>query len=364
VVDAGAAVTNRPLCSKEPRKWPDGVGLSYRNELSWLIHQRCQAGSLQFCEVIAENIDPDNLPAPIVQLLERGVTVVPHGVSLSLGGAVPLCTRRLDHLARVAQRLQAPFISEHIAFVRAGGVEVGHLLPVARNDEMLDIFASNYARAQAVLGVPLVLENVASLFEWPGNEMTETQFLRAALDATGAPWLLDVANLYANAANHHFDAVGALDELPLDRIAYVHLAGGVSRDGLYHDTHAHAVPDVCFTLLRELLSRTGKLPVLLERDRHFAHRAALEFELDALLDVVNRAPERCTTAQTTALTTRSSRSWATPSDHARHRVAQLQTQLAQHIVKLDAHPPWPALDARSFRAAQRALADKRMAHGH
>ena len=105
VVDAGAAVTNRPLCSKEPRKWPDGVGLSYRNELSWLIHQRCQAGSLQFCEVIAENIDPDNLPAPIVQLLERGVTVVPHGVSLSLGIAtvfqdLALC-ENLDVVANI-----------------------------------------------------------------------------------------------------------------------------------------------------------------------------------------------------------------------------------------------------------------------
>ena len=32
------------------------------------------------------------------------------------------------------------------------------------------------------------------------------------------------------------DAVEALDQLPLDRVAYVHLVDGVERGDLYHDT--------------------------------------------------------------------------------------------------------------------------------
>ena len=33
-----------------------------------------------------------------------------------------------------------------------------------------------------------------------------------------------------------------LDRLPLERVAYVHVAGGAEHDGLYHDTHTDAVP--------------------------------------------------------------------------------------------------------------------------
>ena len=67
-----------------------------------------------------------------MDLRERGVPVIPHGVRLSLGGAEPLDPARVAHLAACAEALDAPLVSEHVAFVRAGGREAGHLLPVPR----------------------------------------------------------------------------------------------------------------------------------------------------------------------------------------------------------------------------------------
>ena len=57
-----------------------------------------------------------------------------------------------------------------------------------------------------------------------------------------------------------------LDALPLERIAYVHVAGGVERDGLYHDTHAHPTPPAVLELVAELCSRHDPPGVMLERD--------------------------------------------------------------------------------------------------
>ena len=51
-----------------------------------------------------------------------------------------------------------------------------------------------------------------------------------------------VENVYANARNHGGDPAAFLDRLPLDRLAYVHVAGGHDRGGLYHDTHTDPVP--------------------------------------------------------------------------------------------------------------------------
>ena len=84
-----------------------------------------------------------------------GVPVVPHRVRLSLGsaGAAP-DPARVGHLAGLAERLGAPLVSEHVAFVRGGGLEAGHLLPVPRTRAALGVLTANVRLAQAGLGVP------------------------------------------------------------------------------------------------------------------------------------------------------------------------------------------------------------------
>jgi uncharacterized protein len=159
-----------------------------------------------------------------------------------------------DGLAALRRR-GVPLVSEHVAFVRGGGREAGHLLPVPRTRAALDVLAANVGLAQADLGVPLALEHVAALLEWPAPELGEAAFLTELLDRTGALLLLDLANLHANARNHGGDPLAFLDALPLERIAYVHVAGGVERDGLYHDTHAHPTPPAVLELVAELCAR-------------------------------------------------------------------------------------------------------------
>src|SRR6185503_3054512 len=198
---------------------------------------------LGFVEVVAENVTaPHEFPAAVDALRERGLRVIPHGVSLSLGSAEPLDRNRVKCLAKLARRVDAPLVSEHIAFVRGGGVEAGHLLPVPRTREQLAVLVTNIRAAQAMLDVPLAVENIAALFEWPNAEMDDATFLGELLDQTNALLLLDLANVHANARNLSSDGARILDELPLDHVAYVHVAGGEEREGLYQDTHAHRAP--------------------------------------------------------------------------------------------------------------------------
>jgi uncharacterized protein (UPF0276 family) len=264
---------------------PDlGLGIGWRPQIAWLIERRHDLG---FVELLAEDFDSHSpLPAPVEQLRRRGVTVVPHGVSLSLGGAEPLDRGRLSCLARLAERLQAPLVSEHIAFVRAGGLETGHLLPVPRTREALELVVANVREAQAALPVPLALENIATLFEWPNPEMDEATFLTEVLEQADVLLLLDIANVYANARNHGYHPRTLLDRIPLGRIAYVHVAGGVEQDGMYHDTHTHEVGAPVLDLLAHLCSRAAVPGVMLERDDRFPPDAELNAELDAIAGAV------------------------------------------------------------------------------
>lgn len=270
---------------------PVGTGAGWRPEIAAVLDG---VPGLGFCEVIAESVRPDALPAP---LAARSGRVVVHGVRLSLGSPDGVEPARVDHLAACADALDAPLVSEHVAFVRAGGVEAGHLLPLPRTREALDVLAANVARTRAELDVPLALEPVAALLDWPDDEFDEPGFLLRLHGRTGAPLLLDVANLRANALNRGRDPRAVLDalldRLPAEALAYCHVAGGAEHDGLLHDTHTDPVPGPVLDLLAHVVARLPAAPpVMLERDGRYPPAAETRAELSAIAAAAGH-PDPC-----------------------------------------------------------------------
>ncbi|MFE7483445.1 DUF692 family multinuclear iron-containing protein [Streptomyces sp. NPDC057552] len=263
-----------------------GIGIGWRPEIAAEVEA---LKGIDWVEAVAENLCADHLPDSLVRLRERGVTVVPHGVSLGLGGADRPDAERLAGLAARAELLGTPLVTEHIAFVRAGGpltasprLEAGHLLPVPRTWDALAVLCENVRIAQDALPVPLALENIAALISWPDEELTEGQFLAELVERTGVRLLIDVANLHTNHVNRGEDPAKALDELPVEAIAYVHVAGGIEKNGVWHDTHAHPVTAPVLGVLAELRSRVDPPGVLLERDDAFPPGAELAAELETI----------------------------------------------------------------------------------
>ncbi|MCN9242895.1 DUF692 domain-containing protein [Streptomyces sp. RY43-2] len=328
---------------------------------------------IDWVETVAENVCPGHLPESLLRLRERGVTVVPHGVSLGLGGAERPDEKRLTALAERAQVLGSPLVTEHIAFVRAGGaltasprLEAGHLLPVPRTRDALDVLCENVRIAQDALPVPLAVENIAALFAWPDEELTEGQFLYELADRTGVRLLIDVANLHTNHVNRGEDPARALDELPVEALAYVHVAGGFERDGVWHDSHAHPVTRPVLDVLADLASRTSPPGVLLERDDNFPEPAELERELAVIRETVEKAvrvetAERVETATVKARDPLSreavERKAAVDTAPARQQLALAQAALLSTLV---AGTPAPeGFDRVRLGVQARALAAKR-----
>lgn len=277
------------------------VGVAWRPAVAPLLAELAAAGELGFSEVVAENLDPAAVPPALEHLLAAGVTLVPHGVTLGLAGAGLPDPARLARLAGLARRLEAPLASEHVALVRAGTqagglhadvLEAGHLVPPARTRDGLDVLCDNVSRAQDAVGVPLALENVAATLRWPEDELDEPAFLAELVARTGCRLVLDVANLHATCSAAGTDAHAQLAALPLAAVAYVHVAGGVERDGIYHDTHAHPVPAVVADLLADLVARLpAPVPVLLERDSDVT-AAAVTADLAVVRAAVARGAAR------------------------------------------------------------------------
>ncbi|MFJ4918556.1 DUF692 domain-containing protein [Streptomyces sp. NPDC088725] len=355
-----------------------GIGIGWRPEIADAVES---LGGIDWVEAVAENLCPGHLPDSLLRLRERGVTVVPHGVSLGLGGADRPGPGRLADLAARAEALGSPLVTEHIAFVRAGGaltaspvLEAGHLLPVPRTWDALRVLCENVRIAQDSLPVPLAVENIAALISWPDEDMSEGQFLAELVERTGVRLLIDVANLHTNHVNRGEDPAKALDELPVEAIAYVHVAGGVERDGVWHDTHAHPVTEPVLDVLAELRARVAPPGVLLERDEDFPPAPELAAELTMIRKTMAVAAVERSDGNAPGRTRRGAPGAATqphwptdqpdwPTDEsddsndARARLALGQTALLSSLV---AGTPVPAgFDSRRLGVQSRALAAKR-----
>ena len=135
-------------------------------------------------------------------------------------------------------------------------------------------------RAQDILGRRIAVENVSS-YATPGQEMSEIEFTNAVLKKADCDLLLDVNNVYVNSVNHRYDAEQFINAMPLDRVAYIHIAGHFNEaDDLIVDSHAAAVIDPVWHLLDVAYARFGVLPTLLERDFRFPPLSELIGELD------------------------------------------------------------------------------------
>lgn len=255
-----------------------GIGIGWRHEIDVTVEEM----DVDFVEFIAEDVRPSRLPDSLRTIREDGKPALPHAVSLSLGSAQRPKADRVAHLARVAEAVDAPLVSDHAAFVTAGGWDAGHILPLPRTRDALDVLVANVREVQAQLPVPLALENVAALLEWPDAELSESAFLAELVERTHCLLILDIANLYANAQNLGTDPLAFLTEVPLEHVAYVHVGGGVWQEGFYHDTHAHPVVPEVLDLLGELAKLASPRGVLLERDDRYPSDDELAAELTAI----------------------------------------------------------------------------------
>ncbi|MFF9103157.1 DUF692 domain-containing protein [Streptomyces rubrogriseus] len=338
-----------------------GTGIGWRPEIADAVEEM---PGIEWVEAVSENLCPGHLPDSLLRLRERGVTVVPHGVSLGLGGADRPDPGRLAALAERAEVLGSPLVTEHIAFVRAGGaltaspsLEAGHLLPMPRTRDALDVLCENVRVAQAALPVPLAVENIAALVPWPDEELTEGQFLYELADRTGVRLLIDVANLHTNHVNLGQDPAEALAELPLEAIAYVHVAGGFERDGVWHDSHAHPVARPVLDILTDLASRVAPPGVLLERDENFPSGDELRGEVEAIRGAVEKGRAAATGTGAAAHTRTGTDAGSGADDAVRQRLGLAQAALLSALV---AGAPVPeGFDRVRLGVQARALAGKR-----
>ncbi len=263
----------------------DRVGLGWRRELVAGIFANLDR--IDVVEVIADDFfDAPQRERRALRTLAAQTPVVLHGVTLGLASSVQAETKLLEKSARLFEEVRPDYWSEHLAFVRGGGIEIGHLTAPPRTNSTIEGAAENLAKATKVVGVAPLAENIATLIDPPGSHYDEASWIAEILHSSECDLLLDLHNLYANSLNFNFDPLTFLAQIPPERIKAIHLAGGkwVSAQGTKRllDDHFHDVPDPVFQLLTEVGARVPHpLTVILERDGNYPSIDCLLEQLDS-----------------------------------------------------------------------------------
>jgi uncharacterized protein len=287
VVAAAVAVVDAAAKAVKPR---DQVGLAWRDALAGGI--LAHLDKIDVVEVIADDyFRASNRRIRALNTLARQVPLYLHGVAMGLASSIPVAQKRIDAMARLVNAVEPQGWSEHLAFVRAGGVEIGHLAAPPRTLEVIEGTLANIAAATKTVGTLPQLENIATLISPPCSTMGEAAWITQVIRSSGAPLMLDLHNLYANAVNFGESPEALLASMPLDRVQCVHLSGGVwiNEPGTGKkrllDDHIHDVPDEVFALLTELAVRAAQpLTIIVERDGAYP-------QFDQLLRQLARARE-------------------------------------------------------------------------
>ncbi len=231
-----------------------------------------QPRRLDFFEIHAENYMGAGGP-PHAQLgaLRRDYALSVHGVGLSIGGQGPLDHAHLARLKAVCDRYQPELVSEHLAWSSHGGAFFNDLLPLPLTEATLARVIAHVDGVQEILQRQVLIENPATYLRFGASTIPEPDFLAELAKRSGCGLLLDVNNLYVSSSNHGFDPAAYLDAFAVSAVGEIHLAGhsfAATEHGghLLIDTHGEAIADPVFALYAQVLTLTGPVPSLIERD--------------------------------------------------------------------------------------------------
>ena len=256
-----------------------GVGIGFREQFRADIF--LNRHKIDFLEITTDHyLDAKPQKLDELKLLKEHFSLIPHSLELSLGSAEGIDEKYLEKVAEIVEFTEPEWFSDHLCFTKSGGVKIGHLAPVPYTKEAIDVFVKNISKVKKRINVPLLLENITYLVQFPSSEMGEAQFIKTILEETDCGLLLDVTNLYINSQNFGFDWRKFLDEIPLERIVQLHFVGSKRHGKRLIDAHASRTEEAIWKVFAEVVQRCEIKGAILERDENFPPFTEILTELD------------------------------------------------------------------------------------
>lgn len=266
------------------------VGIGYRKDFASEFLQS-DVLNPEFIEVAPENwIGIGGFWKKQFQNVLEKYPLFTHGLSLSIGSPDELDYSFLKKIRSFLKETNSKIYSEHLSFAKCDNAHLYDLLPIPFTIDAVQHVSERIKIVQDILERKIAIE-IVSYYTPIAPELSEIDFINAILETSDCELLLDINNIYVNSFNHKYDAKKFIDQLPMERVSYIHMAGHQKvSETLIIDTHSEAIIDPVYDLFDYCMKVLGReVPVLLERDFNFPEMQELQNEMNRLRLIKNTA---------------------------------------------------------------------------
>jgi uncharacterized protein (UPF0276 family) len=261
----------RPLAGDSSRGLPElGVGIVYSSSLEPLIES--DPGVFDVVEIEPQTtwLERPDRPGEILArsdvddyLANLPYPKLVHSIGCPIGGSTPGPADQLSMLRDTVRRLRAPWASEHLAFNQTGEFFTGFFLPPRQTTSGIEQYCVAIERLREALGVPIAIETGVNYLRPRSDEIPDGTFVAELAHRTGCGILLDLHNIYSNECNGRQTMRQFLEQIPMDRVWEVHVAGGFELQGYWLDAHSGAMPDRLFGIARDVIPDLPNLKAII-----------------------------------------------------------------------------------------------------
>jgi len=213
--------------------------------------------------------DPDRpyrfAPGALERLRDFPQTKLVHGVGFPVGGSRRPDPRHIPPLRRAIEELRSPWASEHLSFNEVSDqgsrnvYTTSFLLPPRQTFAGAMTAATAIRSVAAQLPVPFAVETGVNYLRPRPDELDDGTFVARVVDTADCGILLDLHSIWVNERNGRQPVAELLEELPLERIWEIHLAGGFELDGYLIDAHSGEIPEELLELAQHVVPQLPNL---------------------------------------------------------------------------------------------------------
>ncbi len=250
-----------------------GVGLTWFSEMEPLL--QANAGLVDVLEIEPQTLlrrEPQEKTgivdtAALEGVRRQSLPKLVHSVGLPIGGTVPPRSEDVRWLGAVALELQAPWVSEHLSFNcvedESGTWQTGFLLPPRQTLAGVQAAVRSIRALTAGVPLPLAIETGVSYLRPRGDELPDGEFVARVAEGADCGILLDLHNVWTNHKNGRQPLGEYIEQLPLERVWELHLAGGYYHRGFWLDAHSGAVSADVLEVAERIVPRLANLKAII-----------------------------------------------------------------------------------------------------
>jgi uncharacterized protein (UPF0276 family) len=249
---------------------PLGVGITYCSAIEPLLEHR--PALIQVLEIEPQTTwtksPGDSATYHVNEEVLRHLLTLPgrklvHSVGTPVGGTVRPEPAQLSLLNACVRLLDSPWVSDHLSFNQTPEFSTGFFLPPRQTLRGVREVVASIGELQAAVPVPVAVETGVNYLRRRPDELPDGEFVARVVQEAGCGLLLDMHNIFTNALNGRQSVREYLDQLPLDRVWEIHLAGGMELDGFWLDAHSGAIPDPLYDIVARLIPELRNLRAII-----------------------------------------------------------------------------------------------------